>query len=416
MQSTFGKNIRVSIWGGSHEPAIGVDIEGIPVGTRIDMNQLRAFLKRRAPGNSPFATKRKEPDLPIPVAGIAAWGGGTPPKQADDPRQADDHRQADDPGNLTSSDSTQVAGDPKQADDPGALTEAPVIITTAPLISFEIRNTDTRSGDYKGLRAVPRPGHADYTARLRYGDTLNMAGGGPFSARMTAPLCIAGGIALQMLKEKNIEIGAHLYAIAGIEDIPLDPVSVSAETLAKLRKMEFPVLSETAGEKMAQAILQAKNDLDSVGGIVEVCATGLPGGIGGAMYDGLESYLAPIFFGIPAVKGVEFGAGFHAAELRGSENNDPFYYDNNGQVKTRTNYHGGILGGITTGMPLLARLAFKPTPSISRKQDSVDLEAHKNETLVVKGRHDPCVAVRAVPIAEAALALGILDCIMEVTK
>lgn len=416
MQSTFGKNIRVSIWGGSHEPAIGVDIEGIPVGTRIDMNQLRAFLKRRAPGNSPFATKRKEPDLPIPVAGIAAWGGGTPPKQADDPRQADDHRQADDPGNLTSSDSTQVAGDPKQADDPGALTEAPVIITTASLISFEIRNTDTRSGDYKGLRAVPRPGHADYTARLRYGDTLNMAGGGPFSARMTAPLCIAGGIALQMLKEKNIEIGAHLYAIAGIEDIPLDPVSVSAETLAKLRKMEFPVLSETAGEKMAQAILQAKNDLDSVGGIVEVCATGLPGGIGGAMYDGLESYLAPIFFGIPAVKGVEFGAGFHAAELRGSENNDPFYYDNNGQVKTRTNYHGGILGGITTGMPLLARLAFKPTPSISKKQDSVDLEAHKNETLVVKGRHDPCVAVRAVPITEAALALGILDCIMEVTK
>lgn len=416
MQSTFGKNIRVSIWGGSHEPAIGVDIEGIPVGTRIDMNQLRAFLKRRAPGNSPFATKRKEPDLPIPVAGIAAWDGETPPEQAGDPRQADDHRQADDPGNLTSSDSTQVAGDPKQADDPGALTEASVIITTAPLISFEIRNTDTRSGDYKGLRAVPRPGHADYTARLRYGDTLNMAGGGPFSARMTAPLCIAGGIALQMLKEKNIEIGAHLYAIAGIEDIPLDPVSVSAETLAKLQKMEFPVLSETAGEKMAQAILQAKNDLDSVGGIVEVCATGLPGGIGGAMYDGLESYLAPIFFGIPAVKGVEFGAGFHAAELRGSENNDPFYYDNNGQVKTRTNYHGGILGGITTGMPLLARLAFKPTPSISRKQDSVDLEAHKNETLVIKGRHDPCVAVRAVPIAEAALALGILDCIMEVTK
>ena len=405
MQSTFGKNIRISIWGGSHEPAIGVDIEGIPVGTRIDMNQLRAFLQRRAPGNSPIATKRKEPDLPIPVAGIAAWGGGTPPEQAGDPGQVDSGT-----GNLASSNSTRVAGDPV------ALAEAPVIITTAPLISFEIRNTDTRSGDYKGLRAVPRPGHADYTARLRYGDTLNMAGGGPFSARMTAPLCIAGGIALQMLKEKNIEIGAHLYAIAGIEDIPLDPVSVSAETLVKLQKMEFPVLSETAGEKMAQAILQAKNDLDSVGGIVEVCATGLPGGIGGAIYDGLESCLAPIFFGIPAVKGVEFGAGFHAAELRGSENNDPFYYDNNGQVKTRTNCHGGILGGITTGMPLMARLAFKPTPSISREQDSVDLETHKNETLVVKGRHDPCVAVRAVPITEAALALGILDCIMEVTK
>ena len=153
MQSTFGKNIRVSIWGGSHEPAIGVDIEGIPVGTRIDMNQLRAFLQRRAPGNSPFATKRKEPDLPIPVAGIAAWGGGTPPEQAGDPGQAES-----DTGNLASSNSTRVAGDP------GALAEAPAIITTAPLISFEIRNTDTRSGDYKGLRAVPRPGHADYTA------------------------------------------------------------------------------------------------------------------------------------------------------------------------------------------------------------------------------------------------------------
>lgn len=379
MQSTFGKNIRVSIWGGSHEPAIGVDIEGLPEGTRIDMNRLRAFLKRRAPGNSPFATKRKEPDLPIPVQGVTAEGGGSE-------------------GGIT----------PPVTDDS--------VIVTGPVVSFEIRNTDTRSGDYKGLRAVPRPGHADYTARLRYGDKLNMAGGGPFSARMTAPLCIAGGIALQMLQQKHIEIGAHLYAIAGIEDTPLDSVEVTGETLTKLRDMDFPVLSETAGEKMAEAILQAREELDSVGGIVEVCATGLPGGIGGAMYDGLESFLAPIFFGIPAVKGIEFGAGFHAAQLRGSENNDPFYYDNNGQVRTRTNHHGGILGGITTGMPLIARLAFKPTPSISREQDSVDLEAHKNEKLVVKGRHDPCVAVRAVPITEAALALGILDCIMEVTK
>ena len=440
MQSTFGKNIRVSIWGGSHEPAIGVDIEGIPIGTRIDMNQLRAFLKRRAPGNSPFATKRKEPDLPIPVRGVAVLSGGTLPAETGDPGQVAGN--AGDSGQVSADSSDHTPGSHTQVTDntgnhapgnspasseisrpsassnsnPVSLAEADSVITTDFLISFEIRNTDTRSGDYKGLRAVPRPGHADYTARLRYGDSLNMAGGGPFSARMTAPLCIAGGIALQMLEEKKIEIGAHLYAIAGIEDTPLDPVNVTAATLESLQKMEFPVLSEEAGEKMAQAILQAKKDLDSVGGVVEVCATGLPGGLGGAMYDGLESYLAPIFFGIPAVKGVEFGAGFHAAELRGSENNDPFYYDNNGQVKTRTNHHGGILGGITTGMPLLARLAFKPTPSISKEQDSVDLEAHKNETLVVKGRHDPCVAVRAVPITEAALALGILDCIMEVTK
>ena len=242
MQSTFGKNIRVSIWGGSHEPAIGVDIEGIPIGTRIDMNQLRAFLKRRAPGNSPFATKRKEPDLPIPVRGVAVWGGGTPPVQSGDPGQVESDQSAailsgdsignHAQGNAVPSDSTSSADNTSSfaqgADDPGALAEAPVIITAEPLISFEIRNTDTRSGDYKGLRAVPRPGHADYTARLRYGDSLNMAGGGPFSARMTAPLCIAGGIALQMLEEKNIEIGAHLYAIAGIKDTPLDPVNVTA--------------------------------------------------------------------------------------------------------------------------------------------------------------------------------------------
>ena len=390
------------------------------------MNQLRAFLKRRAPGNSPFATKRKEPDLPIPVRGVAVWGGGTLPVQAGNPGQVESDQSAailsgdsignHAQGNAVPSDSTSSADNTSSfaqgADDPGALAEAPVIITAKPLISFEIRNTDTRSGDYKGLRAVPRPGHADYTARLRYGDSLNMAGGGPFSARMTAPLCIAGGIALQMLEEKNIEIGAHLYAIAGIKDTPLDPVNVTAAELESLQKMEFPVLSEDAGEKMAEAILQAKKDLDSVGGVVEVCATGLPGGIGGAMYDGLESYLAPIFFGIPAVKGVEFGAGFHAAELRGSENNDSFYYDNQ-RVKTRTNCHGGILGGITTRHAADVVDSLKPTPSISREQDSVDLEAHKNEKLVVKGRHDPCVAVRAVPITEAALALGILgDCIM----
>lgn len=427
MQSTFGKNIRVSIWGGSHEPAIGVDIEGIPIGTRIDMNQLRAFLKRRAPGNSPFATKRKEPDLPIPVRGVAVWGGGTPPVQAGDPGQVESDQSAailsgdsignHAQGNAVPSDSTSSADNTSSfaqgADDPGALAEAPVIITAEPLISFEIRNTDTRSGDYKGLRAVPRPGHADYTARLRYGDSLNMAGGGPFSARMTAPLCIAGGIALQMLEEKNIEIGAHLYAIAGIKDTPLDPVNVTAAELESLQKMEFPVLSEDAGEKMAEAILQAKKDLDSVGGVVEVCATGLPGGIGGAMYDGLESYLAPIFFGIPAVKGVEFGAGFHAAELRGSENNDPFYYDNNGQVKTRTNCHGGILGGITTGMPVTLRAAIKPTPSISKPQETVSLSAMENAELVIRGRHDPCIAHRAVPVAEAVTAMVLLDVLLE---
>lgn len=366
MKSTTGKNIKISVWGGSHEPAIGVDIAGIPTGTEINMRELCAFLKRRAPGSSPFATKRKEPDIPVPVKGLA-----------------------------------QAA----------ELSET--MITTDDIISLEIRNTDTRSSDYKSLRTVPRPGHADYTARLRYGDTLNMAGGGPFSARMTAPLCIAGGIALQILEKQGIKIGAHIYSIAGTQDTAFDPINTDPTMLDALKRMDMPVISRGARQAMEHEITAAMENLDSVGGIVEACALNLPGGIGGAMYDGLESALAPIFFGIPAVKGVEFGAGFAAAQMKGSENNDPFYYEGT-QVRTRTNNHGGILGGITTGMPLITRLAFKPTPSIARAQDSVDLETKENTTLMIKGRHDPCVVVRAVPIVEAALALGILDCMMEV--
>ena len=362
MKSYFGKNLKVSIWGGSHEPAIGVDIEGLPLGTVIDMDELQAFLARRAPGNSPFATKRKEPDIAVPVKGLAEEG---------------DH-----------------------------------LVVDETVVSLEIRNTDTRSSDYAALRSIPRPGHADYTARLRYGDSLNMAGGGPFSARMTAPLCIAGGIALQVLSKQGINIGAHIFSVADTCDKAFDPINVTTSELEALQESSFPVIDEISGEEIQAKILEARDSLDSVGGIVEVCALGVPGGIGGAMYDGIESALAPIFFGIPAVKGVEFGAGFDATLMKGSENNDPFYYEN-GEVKTCTNHHGGILGGITSGMPLIARLAFKPTPSISKEQNSVDLENQVDAKLVIKGRHDPCVVVRAVPVVEAALAIGLLDCMME---
>lgn len=366
MKSSFGHNFRVSVWGGSHEPAIGVNIHGLPTGTKIDMKELKNFLKRRAPGNSSFATKRREPDIPLPVSGLT------------------------------------------ETDNPD------ILLTDSDTVSFKIKNTDTRSSDYKELRSVPRPGHADYTARLRYGDKLNMAGGGPFSARMTAPLCIAGDIALQILKKKGITIGCHIYSIADIKDIPFDPVNLSPSLLEELKTKKLAIISETTADKMAEIINSARMNLDSVGGIIESGVTGLPGGIGGAMYDGLESYITPIIFGIPAVKGVEFGAGFGAAALKGSENNDPFYYDDDGSIKTRTNNHGGILGGITTGMPLIMRTAFKATPSIAKEQDSVDLDKKTNTTITVKGRHDPCVVVRAIPIVEAALALGILDCIMEV--
>ena len=384
MISTIGKNVRISVWGGSHEPAIGVDITGIPVGTEIDMDKLTAFLRRRAPGNSIFATRRKEPDIPLPLSGL-------------------------EPCSIHRSDAVQ--SDTVSNSDPSGKR----MIVTDNTISLEIRNTDTRSADYRALRTVPRPGHADYTARLRYGDSLNMAGGGPFSARMTAPLCIAGGIAMQILERQGITIGGHIYSIADARDEPFDPTAVNAGLLNDLKTKDMAVISRSAKLEMQKRIWLAMEDRDSVGGVVEVCGLNIPAGIGGAMYDGLESTLAPLFFGIPAVKGVEFGAGFAATLLRGSQNNDAFYYEGD-TVKTRTNNHGGILGGITTGMPLIARLAFKPTPSIAKEQASVDLYRKENTTLRVKGRHDPCVVTRAVPIAEAAMALGLLDCIMEVKR
>ncbi len=384
MISTIGKNVRISVWGGSHEPAIGVDITGIPVGTEIDMDKLTAFLRRRAPGNSIFATRRKEPDIPLPLTGL-------------------------EPCSIHRSDAVQ--SDTVSNGDPSGKR----MIVTDNTISLEIRNTDTRSADYRALRTVPRPGHADYTARLRYGDSLNMAGGGPFSARMTAPLCIAGGIAMQILERQGITIGGHIYSIADARDEPFDPTAVNAGLLNDLKTKDMAVISRSAKLEMQKRIWLAMEDRDSVGGVVEVCGLNIPAGIGGAMYDGLESTLAPLFFGIPAVKGVEFGAGFAATLLRGSQNNDAFYYEGD-TVKTRTNNHGGILGGITTGMPLIARLAFKPTPSIAKEQASVDLYRKENTTLRVKGRHDPCVVTRAVPIAEAAMALGLLDCIMEVKR
>ena len=384
MISTIGKHVRISVWGGSHEPAIGVDITGIPVGTEIDMDKLTAFLRRRAPGNSIFATRRKEPDIPLPLSGL-------------------------EPCSIHRSDAVQ--SDTVSNGDPSGKR----MIVTDNTISLEIRNTDTRSADYRALRTVPRPGHADYTARLRYGDSLNMAGGGPFSARMTAPLCIAGGIAMQILERQGITIGGHIYSIADARDEPFDPTAVNAGLLNDLKTKDMAVISRSAKLEMQKRIWLAMEDRDSVGGVVEVCGLNIPAGIGGAMYDGLESTLAPLFFGIPAVKGVEFGAGFAATLLRGSQNNDAFYYEGD-TVKTRTNNHGGILGGITTGMPLIARLAFKPTPSIAKEQASVDLYRKENTTLRVKGRHDPCVVTRAVPIAEAAMALGLLDCIMEVKR
>jgi len=354
MSSVYGGNIKVSIFGQSHSPAIGVCIDGLPAGFQIDFKELGAFLKRRAPGQNAHSTARKEADEPEFLSGLAEG-----------------------------------------------------VTCGAPLTAV-IRNTDTKSSDYDSLKDIPRPSHADYTAFVKNGPARDHRGGGEFSGRLTAPLCIAGGICLQLLKREGINIAAHIVQIGNVTAKPFDPVNVGEDEMRSLQKAEFPVLDTEAGERMRAAIEAAKNDGDSVGGIIECCAIGVPAGIGEPIFDGIENRLAAALFGIPAVKGVEFGNGFAAAALRGSENNDAFYM-NGDSVQTRTNRHGGILGGITSGMPLLFRAAFKPTPSIAKEQDSVSLSRRENVKLAVTGRHDPCIVPRAVPCVEAVTAIVLYD-------
>lgn len=358
MSSSFGTRIKLTIFGESHGPAIGCVLEGLPAGTAIDCEAVNAFLARRAPGSTMLGTPRKESDRPEFLSGILDG-----------------------------------------------------VLTGAPLCAI-IRNTNCRSGDYSNLRVTPRPGHADYTAAVKFNGANDFRGGGNFSGRLTAPLCIAGAIALQILASRGITVGAHVAEIAGIADRPLDPVNVNAATLQALDAKSLPVLDDEAGERMAAAVLQARAEQDSVGGVVEVAAVGIPAGFGDPIYDGIENTMARAFFGIPAVKGVEFGDGFGCARLRGSVNNDPFIPGENGAIRTATNHCGGILGGITNGMPVIARVAFKPTPSIAREQQSVNLDTGESCPLTVQGRHDPCIVPRAVPAVIAAAAIAILDAVM----
>lgn len=354
MSSTYGENLKLSIFGQSHAPAIGMTLDGIPAGLTVDLEKLQQFLNRRAPGQNDFSTPRREEDRPEFLSGLL--NGFT---------------------------------------------------CGAPLAAI-IRNTNTRSGDYANLMDCPRPGHADYTAQVKYGGFQDAAGGGHFSGRLTAPLCIAGGLCKQWLEAKGIRISAHIAAIAGISDTPFDPIQPQLDSVCT----DFPVLNPQAGAKMREAVAAARMEQDSVGGIIECAVTGLPAGLGEPMFGGVEGRIAQIVYGIPAVKGVEFGIGFEAANLRGSENNDDFRMEE-GKVVTSTNHCGGILGGITNGMPLLFRAAIKPTPSISQAQQSVSLSRGENQELVVKGRHDPCIVPRAVPVVEAAAAIAIFDMLLQ---
>lgn len=357
MSSTYGENLKLSIFGQSHGAAIGMTLDGIPAGLPVDTDALQVFLNRRAPGQNDWSTPRKEADRPEFLSGILdGYTCGAP-------------------------------------------------------IAAVIYDKNTRSGDYANLKDCPRPGHADLTAQIKYGGFQDAAGGGHFSGRLTAPLCIAGGLCKQWLEGMGIRIFAHISAIAGIPDTPFDPLAPDADLI----QPEFPVVNHDAGARMRAVISAARSDGDSVGGIVECAVTGLPAGVGEPMFGGVESRIAQIVYGVPAVKGVEFGAGFAAAKLRGSQNNDD-YVISDGQIHTATNNSGGILGGITTGMPLIFRAALKPTPSISRPQQSVSLSSGEMQELVVKGRHDPCIVPRAVPVIEAAAAIAIFDMILGNTQ
>ena len=353
MGSVYGKNIRLSVFGQSHSEGIGVVIDGLPAGEEIDLEELQEFLNRRAPGQNCLTTQRKEADMPSFLGGIL-----------------DGH----------------TCGAP---------------------VAAVIYNHDQRSKDYEEIRRKPRPSHADLSAEIKYRGFQDVRGGGHFSGRLTAPICIAGGIIKQILKRKGIESCAHISSIGNIRD-----ERFGMEIPKDLQEKAFPVIDDGKGILMKEEIETARKNGDSVGGTVECMVTGVPGGLGDPMFDGVENRISSIVFGIPAVKGIEFGNGFDASMLKGSENNDPFTVED-GRVVSITNNHGGILGGITDGMPIVFRTAFKPTPSISVEQKTVDLKNMTDTTLEIAGRHDPCIVLRAVPVVEAAAAIAIYDLLLD---
>ena len=341
-----------TIFGESHGPAIGVVLSDVPPGIQVEEDFIAWELSRRATGKNPLSTARKEADRVEFLSGVFE----------------------------------------------GRTTGTPLCMV--------IRNSDQHSGDYAALRDLARPGHADLTGFVRYGGFSDYRGGGHFSGRLTAPLVAAGALAKLILREKGVTAAAHIHSIGGISDIPLDPVRPDMEALTACGKKDFPVLSEEAGARMQELILRCRAQQDSVGGVIECAVTGLPLGLGQPDLDrNAEGLIARQVFSVPAVKGLEFGSGFALAEMRGSRANDPWRAGPEGPVTT-SNHSGGILGGITTGMPLIFRVAIKPTPSIGIPQDTVTLRSGENASVTVGGRHDPCIVHRAVPVIEAAAALA----------
>lgn len=356
MSGVWGSNVKISIFGESHGNAIGINIDGLPSGFEIDMEKVRIEMERRAPGKNELSTARKEADLPEILSGF--FQGKT---------------------------------------------------TGTPLCAI-IRNSDTRSKDYSKTKDFMRPGHADYTGYERYNGFNDYRGGGHFSGRITAPLVFAGAICKQILEDKGIFIGAHISSIKDIKDEVFNSVNISKEELESLRNMELPLINKSLEDKIRHTIMQAKYDGNSVGGTIECAVIGIDSGVGNPFFDSVESTLAHLMFSIPAIKGIEFGKGFDITKLYGSEANDEYYYDGD-LVKTKTNNNGGVLGGISNGMPILFKVAVKPTASILKEQNTIDIKEKIDTKFRIEGRHDPCIVQRALPVVEAVTAIGILDLI-----
>ena len=354
MSSTYGEKIKISVFGESHGNGIGVVIDGLPAGVKIDMDKVLVQMARRAPGNDKTATTRKESDIPKILSGMLNG-----------------------------------------------------VLTGAPLCAV-IENTNTKSGDYGNIMSCPRPGHSDYTAFVKYNASNDVRGGGHFSGRITAPIVFAGAVCRQILENKGIKIAAHINSIGDVNDIRFDPVSIDDELINRLNNSPFSLIDQSIEQDMRSQVEAARINLDSIGGTVECAVTGIKAGIGEPMFNGVEGVIAKAVFGVPAIKGIEFGRGFELAKMRGSQANDPFEYKD-GKVVTKTNNCGGILGGITDGMPILFTAAVKPTPSIAQKQQTVDLQKKENAQLEIKGRHDPCIVPRAVPVIEAVTAIAIIN-------
>ncbi len=362
MGANFGKNYCISIFGESHGNALGINIDGIPAGTELNLDFISEEMKRRAPGKSELTTSRTEKDEFEILSGF-------------------------------------VNGR-----------------TTGTPLAMIIRNTNQKSKDYGEIVKKPRPGHADWAGLSRYNGFNDIRGGGHFSGRITAPLVFAGAVAKQILKEKGILIAAHVKSIKDIQDRDFEEKDITQENIDRLRNMILPVLNENIVPDMEKTILKAKEEKNSVGGIVEIMITGIKAGIGDPFFESMESELSRMMFSIPAIKGIEFGAGFDIAKMTGYEANDEMYYDEKGDVKTYTNNNGGITGGITNGMPVNFKVAVKPPASIGKKQRTVNTETKKNDFLEIIGRHDPCIVPRIVVVLEAVAAIVVMDRIMETEK